>query len=678
MVYNWSLISPQQVSCRFLVFRFDKEANISMTSIPSERASISVLLLGGFLIVFMGSLIYGLVLEHQQIFVLLLILTGLFILGLAGYLMSGRALPSGIISLSNKIIQYFGISSEQLLMLLLAPVFALIAALAAGDEWLARNFLVSLFAWLLAVAAVIAGGYKAGSRFPFSIDRSDLFVSVSLFALAFFLRIIAIGSIPTTLSGDEGSAGLMALNFLKGDFNNPFTIGWFSFPSLYFAVQSLGILIFGQTIVGLRFMSIFAGSLTVVALYWLARTLFNRATAVLAAIFLAALHFHIHFSRIGLNNIWDGLFAVITLAAFTHGWATGRRTSYIIGGLALGFGQYFYVTFRIFPLLILVWAGLTFLFNRQKFFRRLPGLLISALVVFVVVLPLLYFFARHPNEFYAPLQRVTIFNGWLEQQIFLENRSALAVIWGQITKAALGFTSEPLRLLYNPGSPLLLTTASGLFLLGLIWLLAHLNLRNVLLILSLLALVITGGLSVDAPASQRFIIAAPIAAIFVALPIAAVANWLGKNWPAQRWLVMIAAIILIIGIAANDLRYYFFEVYDSYVLGGVNTEVATQLAYYLDEQETSPDVYFFGAPRMGYYSFATLPYLVPEINAQDIERPLESEPDWQLSGPTVFIFLPERESELAHVASAYPQGNKIEMEQANGNPLFIVYSVDIR
>ena len=168
-------------------------------------------------------------------------------------------------------------------------------------------------------------------------------------------------------------------------------------------------------------MSIFAGSLTVVALYWLARTLFNRATAVLAAIFLAALHFHIHFSRIGLNNIWDGLFAVITLAAFTHGWATGRRTSYIIGGLALGFGQYFYVTFRIFPLLILVWAGLTFLFNRQKFFRRLPGLLISALVVFVVVLPLLYFFARHPNEFYAPLQRVTIFNGWLEQQIFLEN-----------------------------------------------------------------------------------------------------------------------------------------------------------------------------------------------------------------------------------------------------------------
>ena len=648
-----------------------------MPTFSEQRSPITVLLLSGLLIVLMASVIFDLVTEQQRILVILLIITGLLVLGLAGYLITAKALPSGIVSLAKRMVQYFGITSGQLILLILAPVFALIAALAAGDGWLSRNFPVSMFAWLLAVVAAIAGSYKLERKSPARIERSDLALSVGLFILAFVLRTTALGSIPTTLSGDEGSAGLMALNFLNGEFNNPFTVGWFSFPSFYFAVQSLGILIFGQNVAGVRFMSVVAGSLTVVALYWLARTLFSRATAVMAAIFLAAMHYHIHFSRIGLNNIWDGLFAVITLAAFAHGWITGRRTSYIIGGLALGLGQYFYVTFRIFPLLILVWAGLTFLFDRQKFYRRLPDLLISALVATVVALPLAYFFSGHLNEFNAPLQRVTIFNGWLEQQNVLHNQSAMEVVWSQITNTALGITSKPLRHWYNPGSPLLLKAASSLFLIGFLWLIFHLNLRNILLLLSLLAIVIAGGLSVDAPASQRFIMAAPIVAILVAIPIAETAGWLGDNWPAQRWLVMIGALILIIGLGANDLRYYFFEVYDSYVLGGVNTEIATELAHYLEEQETPPDVYFFGYPRMGYYSLSTLPYLVPEIDAQDIDQPLDSAPDWQLKGPTVFVFLPERESELAFVRSAYPQGNKLEMKQANGNALYTAYQVNI-
>ncbi len=648
-----------------------------MPTFPERRSPITILLLSGLLIVLMTSVIFDQVTEQQRALVILLIITGLLVLGLAGYLITAKALPSGIVSLPKGAVQYFGITNGQLILLILAPVFALIAALAAGDGWLTRNFPVSIVAWLLASAGAIAGSYKLDSRLPARIERSDLAASVGLFALAFIVRVIALESIPTTLSGDEGSAGLMALNFLNGEFDNPFTVGWFSFPSFYFAVQSLGILIFGQTIVGLRFMSVVAGSLTVVALYWLARTLFSRATAAIAAIFLATMHYHIHFSRIGLNNIWDGLFAVITLAAFAHGWTTGRRTSYIIGGMALGFGQYFYVTFRIFPLLILVWAGLTFLLDRQKFYRRLPDLLISALVAAVVALPLAYFFAGHLNEFNAPLQRVTIFNGWLEQQSVLYNLSVLEVIWSQITNTALGIISEPLRHWYNPGSPLLLKAAAGLFLIGFIWLIFHLNLRNILVLLSLLAIVIAGGLSVDAPASQRFIIAAPIVAILVAIPIAETAGWLGNNWPAQRWLVIIAALIFIIGLGANDLRYYFFEVYDSYVLGGVNTEIATELAQYLAEEETPPDVYFFGFPRMGYYSLSTLPYLVPDIDAQDIDQPLDSAPDWQLKGPTVFVFLPERESELAFVTTAYPQGSKLEIKQANGNTLYTAYQVDI-
>ena len=84
-------------------------------------------------------------------------------------------------------------------------------------------------------------------------------------------------------------------------------------------------------------------------------------------------------------------------------------------------------------------------------------------------------------------------------------------------------------------------------------------------------------------------------------------------------------------IVATDLNYYFSEVYESYVLGGHNTKVATAVANYLDEKEPPPDVYFFGFPRMGYYSLSTISYLAPDVNAEDVLEPLVARPAWRLA-----------------------------------------------
>ena len=150
-----------------------------------------------------------------------------------------------------------------------------------------------MVAWLAAVAMVFVGGYQFHLEKRPHVDRTDAVISVSLFALALAFRAIAINSIPTTLSGDEGSAGLMALRFINGEANNLFTVGWFSFPTMYFAVQSLGIALLGQTIAGLRIFSVVSGALTVVALYWLVKIIFGRVTAILAAVFLVTFHYHI-------------------------------------------------------------------------------------------------------------------------------------------------------------------------------------------------------------------------------------------------------------------------------------------------------------------------------------------------------------------------------------------------
>lgn len=484
---------------------------------------------------------------------------------------------------------------------------------------------------------------------------------------------------PPTFSGDEGSAGLVAVLFREGKANNLFATGWFSFPSFYFAVQSLGVLIWGQTIAALRIPSAFAGALTVVSVYWLARTLFGRRVAAIAAVYLTVSHYHMHISRIGLNNIWDGLFGTLALLGFWHGWKSGRRSAYVLCGAALGLGLYFYVSIRVLPLLFLIWSAGALWRKREQFRQRLPGMMLAAFIAVVVVLPLGLYFSAHPHEFSAPLNRVTILGERLEQEVAFRGEPAVQILAGQLRSAVLGFTQEPLRLLYDPGAPLLLTGAATLFLLGFIWGITHFDLRYLLLFLPLLSAIASNTMSQDPPASQRYIFAMPAVAIILAVPLGQLGQWMDRLWSEKLRVGRVVTAVLLLGVVVQDLHYYFFDVYDSYVLGGINTQVATDIAYYLEEQEPADQkVYFFGFPRMGYFSLSTIPYLVPEMEGEDITDPLGAPPEWQLNGPTQFIFLPERLEELEHVREAYPNGAYQEF-YAEADPeilLFAVYEID--
>jgi hypothetical protein len=669
LLSNWTLAkglancNSYVVRCRHLndnppVMATEAEGRSSPESARSDpRLPIVALLLGGFLLVLMGQAIYILLIPSKRWPVYALILAGLVAFAVAAYLVARKRLPGWLARPVERVADFFGITLGQLVLLLFSPCFSLMAGLAAGEKLLALNLPISLGAWLLAIALVFAGGYRRGERIGKDFDRGDVLLAVALFVAAFLVRAAAIGDIPPTLSGDEGSAGLVAIQFLNGEADNLFTVGWFSFPSLYFALQSIGILLLGQTVAGLRIISALGGALTVAALYLLARTMFGRTMAFLASLFLAAFHYHIHFSRIGLNNVWDGFFVVACFAGLWHGWKNGRRSSFLIAGLALGLGQYFYASIRIVPLLLLVWAGAAFLFDRETFRRRFADLVMVAFAAFVVALPLLLFFQQHPNEFSAPLERVTVLDGWLERKALEEDTTAELVMLDLMIDTALGLTHLPLRQLYNPGSPLLQAGAAALFLLGLIWAATHFDLRYLLILLPLAGIIVLGGFSLGAPSSQRYVLVAPLVAIIVTVPLVEIARWLSREWPRLRYVALAGATLIVAWIVVLDLHYYFDEVYDTYVLGGLNTQVATRIAGYLGEQEVAPEVYFFGFPRMGYYSLSTIPYLAPEVKAQDVQKPLIAPPRWRLTRPTTFVFLPERMEELKFVAAAYPGGS---------------------
>lgn len=139
-----------------------------------------------------------------------------------------------------------------------------------------------------------------------------------------------------------------------------------SFTWIYPALQSLMVDLLGPGLAALRIISAITGTLTAAALYGLARALFNRETALLAALFLATFPPHIHFSRLGLNNIADPLFGTLAFALAAQALRTNSRACWALAGIALGMTQYFYEGGRLlYPPLMLAWLALIWLLRPQ-------------------------------------------------------------------------------------------------------------------------------------------------------------------------------------------------------------------------------------------------------------------------------------------------------------------------
>lgn len=451
---------------------------------------------------------------------LAVVVVGLALLIVAQSLFRQRAVPHWLETASTRL----RLAADQPILLALAFVCAYAAKVIATDVPRPLNPVLPYLVWGGAIALAILASYRPGLDAAGAAAEAGLGqpwqrwerVGVCLlFVVALAVRGLLNGQVPAALSGDEGSAGLMAVEWAEGRFVNPFVVGWFSFPALFFALPATAISMLGRTYAALRAPSALAGALTVAGLYWMARPFFGRPTALLSAIVLVSLNLHVHFSRIGLNNIWDGLFAVLTVGFFWRGWQSGRRGYFVAAGLVMGLSQYFYASALLLPLILGSWFGLQLVFNRSVARQRLPDLLSMALVALVVYLPLGLFYLSHPTEFLAPLNRVSLLRaGWFEGMQRTTGLPIWRIVLDNFRDAALGFTMVPLRAWYGAGKPLLLPLPAGLFVLGVALLLSDLRApRSWLPLLWIAGVTAIGALTESTPAGQRYVIAAPVAAL---------------------------------------------------------------------------------------------------------------------------------------------------------------------
>jgi hypothetical protein len=425
-------------------------------------------------------------------------------------------------------------------------------------------------------------------------------------------------------------------------------------------------------------------------LYLLVRRLFDRNLALLTAFLLATYHFHIHYSRLGSNQIADPLFTVWALYFMVVGWQAKRRWAWAVSGVIAGLPFYFYAGSRQVPVILaaaLVWAVLT----ERDFLREHGRNLLALLGGFVVsVGPMAYFFVRHPNDFNARLNQVGLIqSGLLERIMQATGQSRPAVLADQFRKAFFAFNFYPDRVVwYGPAMPLMDFFSSILLALGAVYSAARLVKWRyaVFVIWFALVLALGGALTENPPSSQRLVSSAAPAVFFVAVALRRLTRAAGEVFALPELARRGVTLILAVALAAISLRFYFGPYQQSWTYGGVNAEVATRIGYYLRDLGPEYVEYFFGAPRM-YADFGSTPFLAKGVRLYDVKQPLAAAPTFvDRNRKAAFVFLPERMRELDLVRRAYPNGVLQEVRRVPlpGDPaaerqqplLFTVYRVD--
>jgi 4-amino-4-deoxy-L-arabinose transferase-like glycosyltransferase len=602
------------------------------------------------------------------------LVTGLVLLILSSQIIEKGSTPGWLNSVETRLKKWLGIARWQPLCLVLSLVLAWLTILAAGDELMMINPWLAIPAWILGIALAILGGWRFSEE-NYTLSRQTAVILGLLMAAALLARLIYLAEVPVVLTGDESGAGLSAVDVTKGLTNNIFRAGWFSFPALHSFPQAVPIALLGQTTFALRLTSAIAGTLTVMAVYLAGRVMFGERPALFAAIFLAAFNFHNHFSRIGLNNIWDGLWFVTVLGLLWHAWEHQSRRSFLLAGLALGLSQYFYVSVRALFLIIPLWLLVSGWFDRDRLKHSLPDLVHTGLVTLVTVLPLAWFYVRYPDEFLAPLRRVSILGDWMVNEVHLTGQSSWRILFHQIALSLEGFAHTPLRAWYQPGTPLLRLIPAVLFFLGIGFLLRKpRDSRTLLLGLWVLVLGLMNGFSEGAPAAQRYVAASPAVAILVGYGLSESGSFLASLWPQYKQGLGFLALAIIMLVSLDEVRFYFQVYTPRSDLGGENTLVANRLADFLKDKSGQWKVAFFGSPRMGYYSIATLSYLAPQIMGYDMNQPWGSDQNPRLPDDHLFfVFLPGLERDLRAVQASYPGGQLLEERTSDGRLLYWLY-----
>jgi 4-amino-4-deoxy-L-arabinose transferase-like glycosyltransferase len=226
--------------------------------------------------------------------------------------------------------------------------------------------------------------------------RRESVLLALLIASALALRLWALADVPPGWRDDELSNSLViSQHVLDGDLRlfYPDASGH---EFLYHAVNALFLRLFGPGVWGIRLLSVLLGTGVVGLTYLLARRMFERPVAWIAALSVTTSFWALMYSRIGQRHISAVFFA---LAGFLFLWRAlipepcppRPRDGWInaaLAGVMMGIGFYTYFASRITPVVVACLAVYLALFDRERLRRQWRVLALTLVVAGVLYLPL--------------------------------------------------------------------------------------------------------------------------------------------------------------------------------------------------------------------------------------------------------------------------------------------------
>ena len=221
---------------------------------------------------------------------------------------------------------------------------------------------------------------------------SRYIILIAIVALGFLLRIFKLGEVPVSLSWDEAAIGYNAYSIVqtgKDEYGTAWPLLFKSFNDYklpgYVYSTALSIKLLGLSDFAVRLPSALFGTLTILAFYFLLRSLMLKEWQVLFGSLLFAISpWHLQFSRAAFEANGSLFFVV---AGFASLFAARKHPKlYIFSGICLVLSVYFYYTARILvPLLLIVYAQ----FYRKELSKAKKWVLSGVVIGMLLLIPIL-------------------------------------------------------------------------------------------------------------------------------------------------------------------------------------------------------------------------------------------------------------------------------------------------
>lgn len=229
-------------------------------------------------------------------------------------------------------------------------------------------------------------------------------------AFGFFLRIYNIDNAPPGIYPDEAVNGEDALRALEtGNYE------WF-YPAnngregFFMNLMAACFYIFGVSILTLKLPSIIFSALTIWGTYLFTKEMFTRRVAFVSAFLTATSFWAINFGRIAFRANMLPAILVFSFYFLFKGLRTKKWWDFAAGGAIFGLGMHSYISWRIAPIMLIVFI-VFLLLSRKNFIQNYwKSILVFLIASLIIAAPMFYTFYQNPEFLESRSAAVSIFS----------------------------------------------------------------------------------------------------------------------------------------------------------------------------------------------------------------------------------------------------------------------------